>query len=65
VGYLVGQIPSNILLTRVRPSIYIPIAIVIWGGISTACAGTRGYGGLMAVRILLGFAESPFFAAAV
>ncbi len=24
VGYIVGEIPSNILLTRVRPSIYIP-----------------------------------------
>jgi len=24
VGYIVGEIPSNILLTRIRPSIYIP-----------------------------------------
>ena len=23
-GYVIGQIPSNILLTRVRPSIWIP-----------------------------------------
>lgn len=24
VGYVIGEIPSNILLTRVRPSIWIP-----------------------------------------
>lgn len=24
VGYVIGQIPSNILLTRIRPSIWIP-----------------------------------------
>lgn len=24
VGYIIGEIPSNIILTRVRPSIYIP-----------------------------------------
>ncbi len=24
VGYIIGEIPSNILLTRIRPSIYIP-----------------------------------------
>ncbi|KAB8257391.1 major facilitator superfamily domain-containing protein [Aspergillus pseudonomiae] len=27
VGYLLGQVPSNIILTRVRPSRYIPAAI--------------------------------------
>jgi ACS family pantothenate transporter-like MFS transporter len=24
VGYVIGEIPSNMLLTRVRPSIWIP-----------------------------------------
>jgi ACS family pantothenate transporter-like MFS transporter len=24
VGYVIGEIPSNILLTRVRPSMWIP-----------------------------------------
>jgi ACS family pantothenate transporter-like MFS transporter len=24
VGYVIGEIPSNILLTRIRPSIWIP-----------------------------------------
>lgn len=65
VGYLCGQIPSNILMTRVRPSIYMPIVIMIWGAISTATAGVKNYSGILAVRILLGLAESPFFAGAL
>lgn len=28
VGYIIGQIPSNILLTRIRPSIWLPCSEV-------------------------------------
>ncbi|KAJ5739377.1 allantoate permease [Penicillium manginii] len=65
VGYLLGQIPSNIVLTRVKPSQYIPAAIFIWGGISMAAAGTKNFAHIMVVRVLLGFAESPFFPGAL
>lgn len=65
VGYLVGQVPSNILLTRLKPSRYIPAAIFIWGGISICMAAVHGYAGIICVRIFLGFAESPFFPGAL
>lgn len=65
VGYLLGQVPSNILLTRVKPSTYIPTAIFVWGGLSMCMAATKNYGGIVCVRILLGFAESPFFPGAL
>lgn len=65
VGYLVGQIPSNIILTRVRPSRYIPAAIFVWGAISTCTAAVHNFTGIMLVRVLLGFAESPFFSGAL
>ncbi|KAF1846059.1 putative pantothenate transporter [Cucurbitaria berberidis CBS 394.84] len=65
VGYLLGQIPSNIILTRVKPSRYIPCAIFLWGGISLATAGVKNFTGLMVIRILLGLAESPFFPGAL
>ncbi|KAL5050899.1 hypothetical protein BDW71DRAFT_194028 [Aspergillus fruticulosus] len=50
VGYLLGQIPSNILLTRLRPSRYLPTAIFIWGGISLCTAATKDFSGIMCVR---------------
>ncbi|KAE8148869.1 MFS general substrate transporter [Aspergillus avenaceus] len=65
VGYLLGQVPSNIILTRVRPSRYIPTAIFVWGGISMCMAATKDYAGIICVRVFLGFAESPFFPGAL
>lgn len=29
-GYIALQIPSNMLLTRVRPSIYLPVTMMLW-----------------------------------
>lgn len=55
VGYLLMQLPSNLLLTRVRPSIYLGIAMTIWGVISTAQSATKSFGSLVACRFLLGF----------
>ncbi|PLB52342.1 MFS general substrate transporter [Aspergillus steynii IBT 23096] len=65
VGYLLGQVPSNILLTRLKPSRYLPTAIFIWGGISLCMAATKNFAGVMCVRVFLGFAESPFFPGAL
>ncbi|KAH9896379.1 allantoate permease [Xylariomycetidae sp. FL2044] len=65
VGYLLMQLPSNLLLTRVRPSLYLGSAMTVWGVISTAQSSTHSFGGLIACRFFLGFAEAPFFPGAV
>ncbi|KAI1424824.1 allantoate permease [Xylaria sp. FL1777] len=65
VGYTLMQLPSNLVLTRVRPSLYLSIAMTIWGVISTTQAATHSFGGLVAARFFLGFAEAPFFPGAI
>lgn len=60
-GYMIMQIPSNMILTRVRPSLYLPIWACVWSIISAATASVNNFGQLIAVRILLGIAEAPFF----
>ncbi|KAK8039976.1 MFS general substrate transporter [Apiospora rasikravindrae] len=65
VGYLLMQLPSNLALTRVRPSLYLGIAMTVWGVISACQAATHSFGGLVAARFMLGFAEAPFFPGAV
>lgn len=55
------QLPSNMILTRVRPSIYIPLWVSAWSIISACTAATHNFGGLMAVRFILGICEAPFF----
>ncbi|KAI8949895.1 allantoate permease [Xylaria longipes] len=65
VGYLLMQLPSNLLLTRVRPSRFLGIAMTIWGVISTSQSAVRSFRGLLAARFFLGFAEAPFFPGAI
>jgi MFS family permease len=64
-GYLGLQIPSNMLLTRVRPSIYLPICMALWGVVSASTAAVRNFEGLVVCRFFLGFLEAPFFPGAL
>jgi len=65
VGYLLMQLPSNLLLTRVQPSLYLGSVMTLWGVISTAQSAARSFGGLLATRIFLGVVEAPFFPGAI
>ncbi|KAK6065318.1 thiol-specific monooxygenase [Seiridium cupressi] len=65
VGYLLMQLPSNLLITRLRPSWYLGTAMTIWGTISASQAAVHSFGALIACRFFLGFAEAPFFPGAV
>lgn len=61
VGYLLMQLPSNVLITRVKPSIYLATAMCCWGVVSTCNAATHNFTSLVIVRFFLGFVEAPFF----
>lgn len=62
IGYITMQIPANIILNRLgKPSIFITVIMTVWGIISTCTGAVQSYGGLLAIRILLGFVESGFF----
>ncbi|KAF4922151.1 Pantothenate transporter liz1 [Colletotrichum fructicola] len=59
-GYLVGQVPSQFLLTQVRPSIYLPMAELLWTIVTFCFASVRSVRQVFALRFLLGLLESPF-----
>ncbi|KAL5366222.1 major facilitator superfamily domain-containing protein [Aspergillus floccosus] len=61
VGYMLAQLPSNMIITRVRPSIYLPCCVMVWSCVSAATAGVENFSGLVAVRFFLGIVEAPFF----
>ncbi|KAM0750917.1 MFS general substrate transporter [Meredithblackwellia eburnea MCA 4105] len=66
VGYLPFQIPSNLIISRIkRPGMYICIAVMVWGSISALNACVRNYNDLVAIRACLGIAEAVFFPGAV
>lgn len=59
------QLPSNLVITRVRPSYFLGGAMAIWGLISGLQATISSFGGLVAARFCLGIVEAPFFPGAV
>lgn len=65
VGYMIGQLPSNMLLTRVRPGIYLSGCALIWSIVSACTAAAHNEGSLYAIRFFLGVTESPLLPGAV
>ncbi|GKT48613.1 putative transporter [Colletotrichum spaethianum] len=61
IGYMIAQLPSNMLITRVRPSVYIPCCVLAWSCVSAATAAAKSFHSLIAIRIALGVVEAPFF----
>jgi MFS family permease len=64
-GYIALQIPSNIIITRVRPSLYLPGCMAVWGIVSGMTALVNNFTGLVVVRFFLGFVEAPYFPGAL
>lgn len=61
VGYVLGEIPSNMLLTRVRPSIWIPACEVVWAILTILLAKCKTTTQVYVLRFFIGLAESAFY----
>lgn len=61
VGYILGEIPSNILLTKIRPSIWIPSCQIVWTVLTMCSARVTTVEQLYGLRFLIGLAEAGFF----
>ncbi|KAI0268180.1 MFS general substrate transporter [Gloeopeniophorella convolvens] len=62
VGYILMQIPSNMFLNYIgKPSLYLPICMMIWGMISCLTGATNNFTGALLTRFFLGFVEAAFF----
>ncbi|KAI0903394.1 retrograde regulation protein 2 [Ustulina deusta] len=62
--YAIFEVPSNIVLKLLRPSVWIAILMLAWGVVMTFQGLIKNYEQLVVTRLLLGFAESGFFPAA-
>ncbi|KAK1923183.1 major facilitator superfamily domain-containing protein [Papiliotrema laurentii] len=66
VGYILFQVPSNMVLNKIgRPSYYIPAAMVIWGMISVLTGITTNFVGALLTRLFLGMVEAAFLPGAL
>ena len=61
VGYMLFQVPANVILARVGARRWIFSILAVWGLLSAATAFVRNPAEFYAVRFLLGVAEAGFF----
>ncbi|EGY22586.1 hypothetical protein VD0002_g4504 [Verticillium dahliae] len=61
VGYVLGEIPSNLLLTKIRPSLWIPACEVTWSVLTILLAKCTNANQIYALRFFIGLAESTFY----
>ncbi|KAI9747049.1 MAG: hypothetical protein M1835_002248 [Candelina submexicana] len=59
--YCVFEVPSNLLLKRLRPSIWLPTIMVAWGTVMTLMGIVQNYHGLLIARLFLGVAEAGLY----
>ena len=57
ISYLVFEVPANMILTRVRPSVFLSGLGVIWGSFAALMGATQTWSQLAGIRFLLGIAE--------
>lgn len=65
VGYLCGQVPSNMILNRVRPSYYMAGFCMAWSIVSLMTFKATSYPTMLVCRFLLGITEAPFYPGAL
>ena len=61
VGYVIGEIPSNLALTRIRPSIWIPTLEVLWTILTFSTSRCSTAKQIYVVRFFVGLFESGFY----
>ncbi|KAJ6508815.1 major facilitator superfamily domain-containing protein [Mycena sanguinolenta] len=61
VAYVMFEVPSNIILKRFDPQIWLPTLTLVWG-LASICQGlVKNKAGLFGIRFLLGVTEAGLF----
>jgi len=61
VSYALFEVPSNILLKKLRPSRWLAFLMFSWGAVTIGLGGVQNFGATAAVRFLLGVFEAGLF----
>ncbi|WVQ85806.1 hypothetical protein IAT38_007974 [Cryptococcus sp. DSM 104549] len=60
ISYVIFEIPSNLFIARVRPSLYLSGLCILWGGVAAMMAATNNWQEIAGVRFALGVCEAGF-----
>ncbi|KAF7452556.1 UhpC, Sugar phosphate permease [Pyrenophora tritici-repentis] len=61
IGYVLFELPCNIILKRTTPKFWLPTLTLAWGVVATLMGVTQNREGFFAVRFFLGVTESGLF----
>ncbi|HUV69406.1 MAG TPA: MFS transporter [Terracidiphilus sp.] len=61
LGYIIFQVPANLIMVRVGARVWIARVVIVWGLVSVASAFVIGPHSFYTLRFMLGLAESGFF----
>ncbi|KAF8895519.1 major facilitator superfamily domain-containing protein [Infundibulicybe gibba] len=61
VAYVIFEVPSNIILKRFDPQIWLPTLTLLWGVVSICQGLVKNRAGLFGIRFLLGVSEAGLF----
>ncbi|SCV67346.1 BQ2448_5992 [Microbotryum intermedium] len=61
VSYCLFEVPSNLMLKKLRPSIWLSSITIVWGIVMTLMGVVHNFAGLVATRVALGIAEAGLF----
>ncbi|TVY84627.1 putative transporter [Lachnellula suecica] len=59
--YCAVEVPSNLMLRKLRPSVWLPTIMVAWGIVMTLMGIVQSYHGLLVARLFLGLCEGGLF----
>nr|WP_120294831.1 MFS transporter [Paraburkholderia sp. BL23I1N1] len=60
LGYFLFEVPSNLIMTKVGPRLWIARIMITWGILSCATAFVKSAHSFYILRFLLGIAEAGF-----
>lgn len=61
VGYVLFEVPCNIILKRTSPRVWLPTLTIAWGIVAALLGVVRNLAGFFVARFFLGVAESGLF----
>ncbi|KAF6824391.1 MFS transporter [Colletotrichum plurivorum] len=61
VAYALFEVPSNVLLKKLRPSRWLAFLMFSWGAVTVGLGGAQNYATVAGVRFLLGVFEAGLF----
>ncbi|WP_406139967.1 MFS transporter [Streptomyces sp. NBC_01089] len=65
IAYAIFEVPSNMLMERFGPKVWLTRIMITWGIVATAMAFVSSPGMFYTLRFLLGVAEAGFFPAVI